>query len=105
MYKTFFLASLFVLAACGSNSSSSGNGAPLFGGGHNMSAGNCTGSPMLGTYNGVTNGNPDVLTINADCTLTSSYCASKGTFQPVTAPNGSVVINITTTSNRPGCLP
>lgn len=79
---------------------------PACGSGEKSSVGACSDSPVIGTYQGNVAGNPDVLTVNSDCSFSSTYCVSEGSVEDTgTATSGNVTITVTETSDKVGCLP
>lgn len=78
----------FFLVGCGSKS---GSGTPANGVGPTS----CASSSVLGTYQGVNSGYYDTLTLNSNCSGTSSYCNSAFTFTPASGSSGSFQWNVT----------
>lgn len=78
----------FLLVGCSSGGGSSGNA--------------CDGSLALGTWS---DGSSDVMTFEANCSGTSSYCASTFTTAKVSDANGFMTVNVSSTNGNAGCLP
>lgn len=66
------------------------------------SQGACAKSPFLGTW--VLEGGPDSLSFNQDCTGSSSYCESTFVYPMVAASFGTLVVDVRSTSGKPGCI-
>jgi hypothetical protein len=70
------------------------------------STGACADSPVVGTYDGESLGNADVMTINADCSISSTYCVAEGTLEDTgTSTSGNITVTISDTAGKTGCLP
>lgn len=83
-----------VLSSCGSSSSGSGT-----------TTGACASSLITGSWAGTISGHVDVMTFAADCSGSSTYCASTHTVPNITATPGSVVVTVSATNGASGCLP
>ncbi len=68
------------------------------------SGGACASSPVVGAWTGVFAGNTDTLTLNSDCSGTSSYCGLVFTFPDVTADQGTALLTVTANNGKLACL-
>lgn len=83
-------------AGCGSDVASTTAG----------SSGACAGGPFVGTWSGTVAGYLDVMTLNADCTGSSTYCVSTFTYpSSTTGSSGNVAITVTASSAKSECMP
>ncbi len=97
---------LILLAGC-SGSSSGGNSTA-----DSVQETTCSRSKVQGTWSGHISGNSDTMTIDSNCSATSTYCASSSTvtFYEVNTncaggydTCGTVRIYVNTSPNNPGC--
>lgn len=91
MFWLFVYFSVF-LPGCGQSSNSGGGSA---------AANSCSASAVLGSWK--SNSTTDVETFNADCSGSSSYCASVFTFPNAPAASGTVLITNSSSNNASGC--